>query len=59
MDEIESAFRAINEELQGQYSIAYTSTNPRKDGAFRQVEVRCKQNGVRIKTRKGYYAPKS
>jgi len=59
MDEIESAFRAINDELQGQYSIAYTSTNTRKDGGFRQVDIRCKQSGVRIKTRKGYYAPKS
>jgi VWFA-related protein len=58
LTEIQAAFRAINEELQGQYSLAYVSTNKRHDGAFRAVEIRCKTTGVRIRTRKGYYAPK-
>ncbi len=56
--EIQAAFRSINEELQGQYSLAYVSTNKRRDGAFRPVEIRCKATGVRVRTRKGYYAPK-
>ena len=56
--EIQAAFRSINEDLQGQYSLAYVSTNKRRDGAFRTVEIRCKATGVRVRTRKGYYAPK-
>lgn len=58
-DEIQSAFRAIGEEIQGQYSLAYVSTNSKKDGSFRKLEVRCKVRGVKIRTRRGYYAPKS
>jgi VWFA-related protein len=56
--EIQAAFRAIGEELKGQYSLAYTSRNKKKDGSYRAIEIRCKVNGVRIRARKGYYAPK-
>src|SRR5688572_6989652 len=56
--EMEVAFQQINEDLRGQYSLAYTSTNKRRDGVFRKLEVRCRQRGVRVRTRKGYYAPK-
>lgn len=57
--EIQAAFQVIGEELQGQYSLAYVSTNKRRDGSFRSIELRCRLSGVRIRTRKGYYAPKS
>jgi VWFA-related protein len=57
--EIQAAFRAIGEEIQGQYSLAYSSTNKNKDGAFRSIDLRCKVKGVRVRARKGYYAPKS
>lgn len=56
--EIREAFRAIGEELKGQYSIGYRSTNPRRDGAFRAIEIRCKVKGLRVRARRGYYAPK-
>jgi VWFA-related protein len=57
--EIQAAFRAIGEEIQGQYSLAYSSTNKKKDGTFRSIDLRCKARGVRVRARKGYYAPKS
>jgi len=57
--EIQAAFRSIGEELQGQYSLAYSPTNKKKDGSFRAIDLRCKVSGVRIRARKGYYAPKS
>ncbi len=57
-DEIQAAFRAIGEEIQGQYSLAYSSTNKKRDGSFRSIDLRCKVRGVRIRTRRGYYAPK-
>jgi len=57
--EIQAAFHAIGTELQGQYSLAYSSTNKKRDGSFRSIEIRCKLNGVRIRARKGYYAPKA
>ncbi len=55
--EIQSAFKAIGKDLNGQYSLAYVSTNTKKDGTFRSINVRCKVAGVRIRARKGYYAP--
>jgi VWFA-related protein len=58
LSEIQEAFRAIGEEIQGQYSLAYSSTNKKKDGSFRSIDLRCKMSGVRVRTRKGYYAPK-
>lgn len=57
-EEIQAAFRAIGEELQGQYSLAYYPTNKKKDGSFRAIDLRCRISGVRLRTRKGYYAPR-
>ena len=57
--EIRAAFLSIGEDLKGQYSLAYRSTNPKRDGAFRTIELRCKVPGVRIRARKGYYAAKA
>ncbi len=57
--EIQAAFRAIGEDLQGQYSLAYSSSNSKQDGSFRSIELRCKLPGIRIRARKGYYAPRS
>jgi Ca-activated chloride channel homolog len=57
LSEMQTGFQLIREELQNQYSLAYTSTNAARDGAYRSIQVRCKRGGVRIRTRKGYYAP--
>jgi Ca-activated chloride channel family protein len=56
--DMQQAFLAINNELRSQYSLAYTSTNTRRDGAFRSLQVESRVRGVRVRTRKGYYAPK-
>ena len=58
LSEIQDAFQSIQKDIQGQYSLAYTSSNTAKDGSFRQIDIRCKVSGVRIRSRKGYYAPK-
>jgi VWFA-related protein len=59
LDKMEAAFQSIHNELENQYSLAYTSTNYHRDGAFRAIKIRCTQSGVRIRARKGYYAPTS
>jgi VWFA-related protein len=56
--EIQAAFQSIGRDIQGQYSLAYVSTNPKKDGAYRAIDLRCKTRGIQIRARKGYYAPK-
>jgi Ca-activated chloride channel homolog len=59
LGEIKSAFQSIGRELQGQYSIGYISTNKKRDGSYRAISLRCKAGDVRIRVRKGYYAPRS
>jgi VWFA-related protein len=59
LSELRDSFRAIGEDLQGQYSLAYRSTNEKRDGSFRSIDLRCKVPGLRIRARKGYYAPKA
>ena len=50
-------YEMVAEELKNQYYLSYLPTNSRKDGSWRQVEVRPRRLGVVTKTRSGYYAP--
>ena len=38
--ELQKIYQAIWDELSSQYAIAYSSTNPKRDGAWRRVQVR-------------------
>jgi VWFA-related protein len=55
MDKLRDAFDQIAAELRSQYSIGYTSTNPKMDGSYRKLEIKSKQN-YKIQSRAGYYA---
>jgi VWFA-related protein len=57
VEELEDAFRQINQELRSQYSLGYVSSNPRRDGGFRKIEIKVPEGGVELNYRKGYYAP--
>jgi Ca-activated chloride channel homolog len=57
--EIQAAFQSIRREIQGQYSLGYISSNKNKDGSYRAIDLRSKVSGLRIRARKGYYAPKA
>lgn len=50
-------FDQIANELRSQYSIAYRSTNTKKDGKFRAIKVTTKESALTARARKGYYAP--
>jgi VWFA-related protein len=57
-EKMRDAFYQIAQELRTQYSIAYSPTNQKRDGAYRKIEIKSKQN-YKVQARKGYYAPKS
>jgi VWFA-related protein len=57
LQKIREAFRRINRGIKNQYALGYVSTNPRRDGSFREVKVRMKRSGLNVTHRKGYYAP--
>ncbi len=49
-------YEDVAEELKNQYYLSYVPTNQRKDGSWRELEVRPLRLGVVVKTRSGYYA---
>jgi len=54
--ELGDAFQQISDELRSQYSIGYRPTNTARDGSYREIDVRVRRGGLRVQTRKGYYA---
>ncbi len=59
-EQLEAAFREIEDELRSQYVLAYYPSNPAQDGSFRKIEVRTPtRKDLRIRHRLGYYAPKA
>jgi Ca-activated chloride channel homolog len=59
LEELDDAFRQINQELRSQYSIGYISTNSTRDGSYRKIDIKVSEKGLRLSHRKGYYAPTS
>jgi len=55
--ELPKIYQAIWDELSSQYSIAYSSANPKRDGAWRRVQVRLARPGTTARTKLGYYGP--
>jgi Ca-activated chloride channel homolog len=60
-DELSAAFTQIAADLSQQYVLSYyPSTSDPHDGRFRTFTLTVKsRQGLRVRTRKGYYAPKS
>ncbi|MFN8007192.1 MAG: VWA domain-containing protein [Terriglobia bacterium] len=58
--EFQKCFDAIQDELRSQYVLSYTSTNANKDGSFRSIKISVlNQKGLKVRAKKGYYAPKA
>jgi VWFA-related protein len=59
VEELESVFRQIAEELQAQYLFGYYLADDRAGAGFRRITVRApKRPELRIRARQGYYARK-
>lgn len=63
-DDLQSAFAEIEKELRTQYLIAYSSSNKKRDGAYRRITVEVtnpelKNEKLEVRHRPGYFAKKS
>ena len=59
IEEVSNAFAEIQDELRSQYVIAYKPQNFDQDGRYRAISiVSPARPNVKIRARKGYYAPK-
>ena len=51
------AFERIVRENSSYYVLGYVSTNDRRDGRYRRLEVRARRRDLTVRTRNGYIAP--
>ena len=52
-----SDYHKILDELRRRYVLGYQSTNRKRDGQWRTVEIRPRPRDIEIRSRGGYYAP--
>ena len=59
LEDMPSSFEAIQDELRSQYALVYKPADFKADGAFRTIYLFCLDRKYLVRTRKGYFAPKS
>ena len=57
VEDLNSVYAQIADELASQYTLGYISKNARRDGAFRRIVVQISRPGAAPRTKRGYYAP--
>lgn len=55
--ELAGIYAQISDELSSQYTVGYTSRNPRRDGGWRRIVVRIDRPNTVARTKLGYFAP--
>jgi VWFA-related protein len=61
LDEVEEIVKDIAHDLRNHYTIGYTPTNRKMDGAWREIRVKVNPpknvSKINVRTKQGYYAP--
>ena len=60
LKELDGVYEKIHREIAARYTLGYTSSDERADGAWRQVDIKLKRpdlKSVKLRTRPGYFAP--
>jgi Ca-activated chloride channel family protein len=55
--ELDTVYEKVIAEIRAQYTVGYLSSNERADGSWRKVEVKLARKDLRVRSRRGYYAP--
>jgi Ca-activated chloride channel homolog len=58
-EDLAGIYGEIASELASQYVLGYASTNPKRDGAWRRLNVQVGRQGSTARTKRGYFAPES
>ncbi len=58
LEDLAGVYEDILEELKGQYSVGYVSTNAEQDGKWRHLQILTAEPGTKVRSREGYYAPR-
>ncbi|HEY6212729.1 MAG TPA: VWA domain-containing protein [Vicinamibacterales bacterium] len=57
LSDLNSVYGQIADEISSQYTVGYTSRNPKRDGSWRRVVVRVNRPNLTARTKLGYFAP--
>jgi Ca-activated chloride channel family protein len=57
VEDLKDVYGQIADELSSQYSLGYASTNSRRDGTWRRIQVQVARAKAIPRTKRGYYAP--
>jgi VWFA-related protein len=55
--ELDGVYEKIVAQIHAQYTIGYLSTNEKTDGTWRKVDMKPLRKDLRVRARKGYFAP--
>jgi len=55
--DLTNVYGQIADELSSQYTVGYTSRNPKRDGSWRRLVVRVNRPNLTARTKQGYFAP--
>jgi Ca-activated chloride channel family protein len=55
--DLDKVYEKVVAEIRAQYMIGFHSTNERTDGTWRKVEVKVTRKDLRVRSRRGYFAP--
>ncbi|MET0554603.1 MAG: VWA domain-containing protein [Vicinamibacteria bacterium] len=56
-NDMSRGFQRIADETKSYYLVGYRPTNAKTDGKFRKIEVKVARKDVKVRARKGYFAP--
>jgi Ca-activated chloride channel family protein len=59
LSELSNVYGQIADELSSQYTVGYSSKNPKRDGSWRRIVVRVNRPNSVARTKQGYFAPTS
>ncbi len=57
LKDLDASYAKVLAEINALYYLGYSSTNLAQDGAWRRVEIKVRRPDVRVRSRKGYFAP--
>jgi Ca-activated chloride channel family protein len=57
ISDLANVYGQIADELSSQYTVGYTSRNPKRDGSWRRLVVRVNRPNLQARTKQGYFAP--
>ena len=58
-EDLADIYGVIADELASQYTLGYASTNRKRDGGWRRLNVQVNRQGTTARTKRGYFAPAS